>query len=160
VLQPPNCLDPSTNCGDLAPSICLPFVGCLAVGGIIKEPGRGGDEGEAGGANPIPLRLARVVAGEGTVSTLGRPGVSDVFVAAAEDIQGLNAAQLAERLSIPPSDVFTVIEFPTADVASIASPINRDNPAFVPGGRTAGGVREFVIPNGPIPANAIIYTVR
>jgi hypothetical protein len=39
VPQPPNCLDPATNCGGLAPSICLPLVGCLAAGGIIKEAG-------------------------------------------------------------------------------------------------------------------------
>jgi hypothetical protein len=39
VPQPPNCLDPATNCGGLAPSICLPLVGFLAVGGIIEDAG-------------------------------------------------------------------------------------------------------------------------
>jgi len=39
VPQSPNCLAPSTNCGDLAPSTCRPLVGCLAAGGIIKEAG-------------------------------------------------------------------------------------------------------------------------
>ncbi len=103
--------------------------------------------------NSIPAELARVVAGNRTLATLGRAGASDVFVVAAEDIAGMNAAQIAERLTIPLSDTYTVIKFPTPR-AGIASPVFRENPGFLQGGLTAGGAREFVIPNGPIPAGA------
>jgi hypothetical protein len=48
----------------------------------------------------------------------------------------------------------TVTIFPGGNVSGIASPVNRANPNFVQGGRTTGGVPEFVIPNGPIPAGA------
>ena len=67
-----------------------------------------------------------------------------------DDIAGMNASQLANRLTIPSSRTFTVIEFPTPS-SGLASPILRDNPGFVEFGRSAGGNREFVIPNGPIP---------
>lgn len=72
---------------------------------------------------------------------------------AADDIAGLNAKQIAQRLTISPADSFTVIKFPTPN-SGLASPINRLEPGFVGGGRTAGGAREFVIPNGPIPPGA------
>jgi Novel toxin 10 len=71
----------------------------------------------------------------------------------------MNARQLATRLTIPQSESFTVIEFPTPRVG-LASPINRANPGFVGFGRTLGGAKEFVIPNGPIPANAVTRIVQ
>jgi Novel toxin 10 len=109
-------------------------------------------------SNPIPNQLARVIAGDGTYSTLGRPGTTDVFVTAADDIVGLNATELSTRLGIPPSEAFTVFEFATPS-SGLASPILRQNPGFVGFGRTSGGAREFIIPNGPIPADAIIRRV-
>jgi RHS repeat-associated protein len=45
-------------------------------------------------------------------------------------------------------------------LTGIASPINRTNPGFVGGGRTAGGAREFVIPNGGLPPGVRIRVVR
>jgi hypothetical protein len=107
--------------------------------------------------NPIPSRLARVIPGNVKPSTLGRPGSGDVFVTAADDIAGLNPAQIAGRLTIPNSKRFTVIEFNTPP--GLASPINRTNPGFVGGGRTAGGAREFVLPNGSVPEDALIRAV-
>jgi RHS repeat-associated protein len=104
-------------------------------------------------ANPVPKILARVIPGKGPVTALGRPGAEDVFVTAAEDIAGLNAQQLAQRLGVSQSKGFTVIEFPSAG-QPIASPINRLNPGFSGGGRTVGGAREYVIPNQPIPPGA------
>ena len=83
----------------------------------------------------------------------------DVFVTAADDIVGLNATQLAQRLTIAPSNRFTVIEFPTP-VEGLASPVFRPNAGFIGGGRTAGGAREFVVPNGPLPAGSIPRTVE
>jgi len=82
-------------------------------------------------------------------------------VTAADDIAGLGAREVAKRLGIPESPFgFNIIEFPTRAVPWIASPINRTNPGFVGGGLTSGGAREFVIPNGPIPFEAIIRRVR
>lgn len=110
-----------------------------------------------GGAS-IPRRLARVIPGDVSPATLGRPGSADVFVTAADDIAGMTPAQIAERLAIPESRTFTVIEFPTP-LEGLASPVLRSNVGFVGGGRTAGGAREFVIPNGPIPPESTIRRV-
>ena len=86
-------------------------------------------------------------------------GAEDVMVTAADDVAGMNANQLAERLTVPPSDTFTVIEFPTP-AEGLASPVNRLNPGFVGRGRTFGLAREFVVPNGPIPPGATIRIAR
>ncbi len=104
-------------------------------------------------ANAVPTRLARVVPEEfGGAPTLGRPGTPDVFVTAANDLAGISTSNgIAERLTLlspdgkPIPGPFRVLEFDTP--AGIASPIRRTNPGFVGGGRTAGGAREFVIPN-------------
>jgi hypothetical protein len=93
------------------------------------------------------------------LQTLGRPDAEDVFVTAAEDIAGLNAKELAKRLTIPEKDVFTVVEFDTP-LIGLGSPIRRTDPGFVGRGRTAGGAREFVIPNGPVPPNSTTKIVR
>ena len=93
--------------------------------------------------NPVPRELARVVSGNRSVTTLGRAGDADVFVTAADDIAGLNASQLAQRLSISPAETFTVIRFPTpAGGGGIASPVFRTNSGFLQGGLTRGGARE------------------
>jgi phage tail protein X len=71
----------------------------------------------------------------------------------------MNASQLSTRLTISESPVFTVFEFPTPSTG-VASPVFRTNPGFAGFGRTLGGAREFVIPNGPIPANATMRVVK
>lgn len=77
-----------------------------------------------------------------------------MFVTAADDIKGLNASGIAERLTIPESPSgFQVFEF-TTPTEGLASPVFRNDPGFIGGGRTAGGAREFVIPNQPIPPDA------
>jgi len=108
--------------------------------------------------NSIPRELARVIAGKGHFPTLGPPSRDDVFVTAAEDIAGLNSRQIAQRLTINEADEFTVIRFRTPSTG-LATPINRSDPGFVGRGRTAGNAREFVIPNGPIPADAKIEVI-
>jgi len=108
--------------------------------------------------NHVPAELARVVRGRRTLTTLGKEGVEDVFVVAADDIAGLNAAQLAQRLTIGPSDVFTVIRF-SAPASGVASPVFRSGLGFLEGGFTRGGAREFVVPNGPIPFGARIEVI-
>ncbi len=106
-------------------------------------------------ANPVSETLARVVPGNLNPRILGSPSAADVFVTNASELRGLSAKQIAQKLSILESSSFRVIEFPSANVQGIASPIGRTNPGFIPGGRTAGGASEFVIPNGPIPRGAV-----
>jgi len=111
--------------------------------------------------NPVPEMFARVIPGVvGDVETLGGPRSIDVFVTGASDIRGMNASQVAERLNIPQSSSYKVIEFPSSGISGVASPIFRENPGFVGGGKTAGGAREFVIPNQEIPTNAATRTVH
>ena len=106
-----------------------------------------------GAAWTAPSTLARVIPGAGPYPTLGLPGAADVFVTTPEAIQGLDAAGIAERLTIDPANEFTVIQFSTP-AEGLASPVFRTNPGFVQGGFSAGGAPEFVIPNGPIPPGA------
>lgn len=82
-----------------------------------------------------------------------------MFVTGASDIVGMGSKQIAQRLAIPESSTgFKVIEFATPK-SGVASPVFRSDPGFIGGGQTAGGAREFVIPNGPIPTDAIVRTV-
>jgi hypothetical protein len=117
--------------------------------------------------NPIPRRAARVIPldpeqlekvrkGELPYQFLGRPNAEDVFITAAADIRHIKTARgLAKRLTlldyagnldIRPK---LVLEFDTP-LTDIASPVFRTTPGFVGRGRTAGGAREFVIPNRPL----------
>ena len=105
--------------------------------------------------NAVPSMLARVIPADIDAATLGAPTAKDVFVTAASDLSRITTpAGIAKRLGIPAAKAFRVIEFPASSVEGLASPINRTNPGFVGGGLTAGGAREFVLPNGPIPSGA------
>lgn len=107
-------------------------------------------------ANPVPSTMARVIPNGVPATTLGRPGAVDVFVTAADDIAGMTAAQIADRLTISESPSgFQIFEFATPRTG-VASPVLRTDPGFIGGGRTLGGAREFVIPNGPIPPDSTI----
>jgi RHS repeat-associated protein len=112
-------------------------------------------------SNPIPKMLARVVPNvERPLPTLGTSSSADVFVTAASEIKNLNAAQIADKLTIPlSSSGFRIYQFPTP-TWGIASPVNRLTEGFVGKGRTAGNAVEFVIPNQVIPANATTTIVR
>jgi RHS repeat-associated protein len=128
---------------------------------IIDQFGDAGRIAEAAKtvANPVPSTMARVIPEGIPATTLGRPGAADVFVTAADDIAGMNAVQIANRLGIPQSPTgFRVFEFPTPQ-SGVASPVFRSDPGFIGGGLTSGGAREFVIPNGPIPPGAVTRTV-
>jgi RHS repeat-associated protein len=144
-------LDAALGAGGAACDIAKP---CKGVEGSFRAVQR-----VAGSARRlVPDELARVVAGRRQLTTLGRPDAPDVFVVDAEDIAGLDARQLARRLTIPESDTFTVIRFP-APSTGVASPVFRSDPGFIPGGLTRGGAREYVIPNGPLPPGARIEVV-
>jgi hypothetical protein len=111
-----------------------------------------------GVTNLVPGTLAKVVPGNVNPKNLS-VGL-DAFVTDAKALQGLNAKQIADKLGIPQSSFgFRVIEFPTPS-SGIASPILRNNPGFVGGGRTSGGAPEFVIPNGAIPVSATMRIVQ
>lgn len=124
------------------------------TGGWVVKGGRIAQIRKVVPTNPVPSRLARVLPSGMPVNSLGRVGLQDVFVTAAEDIAGMNASQIAERLGIAKATGgFDVFEFPTPP-EGIASPVFRSNPGFIGGGKTSGGAREYVIPNGPIPPGA------
>tara|TARA_B110001469_G_C9646193_1_gene326744 strand:+ start:4040 stop:4987 length:948 start_codon:yes stop_codon:yes gene_type:complete len=101
--------------------------------------------------NPVPNTVARVVPIlDDPVKTLGRKGAADVFVTDPKDIKGLNAKGIAKKLTIPESKSgFQIWEFNTP--SNIASPIRRTDPGFVGKGKTAGGAKEYTIPNSKIP---------
>jgi len=141
------------------------FGGANAGLQLAKRPGFWGwikgvlGLGTATRGGALPGRLARVIPGGVNPTTLGRPGTADVFVTAADDIAGMTSpAQIAERLTIPQSKSFTVIEFATP-AEGLASPVFRANPGFIGGGRTAGGAREFVLPNMSVPPGATLRRV-
>jgi RHS repeat-associated protein len=105
----------------------------------------------AGGVS-IPTRLVRVVPENVQATTLARTTEADAFVANPAELKGLNATQIAEKLTLKNADgsfvkgPFKLIEFDTP-VEGLAQPFNRTNPGFVNGGKTAGGATEYVVPN-------------
>jgi len=105
----------------------------------------------------VPKTIARVVPGNINLTTLG---ITDqVFVTDAFLLRGLSAAQIAEKLEIPATSSFKVIEFSSEGINGIAVPIRNPSPGFVGKGFTSGGLSEFVMPNGPIPSGSVIRSV-
>jgi hypothetical protein len=121
--------------------------------------------------NTVPRRVARAIRLQSLeeaekarmrilpdwLTHLGRPGSPDAFVTAPADIRRIKTARgLAKRLTLLDNDgslqsgPYIVLEFDTP--WGIASPINRSHPGFVGFGRTAGGAREWVVPNLPLSA--------
>ncbi|MEQ9110675.1 MAG: polymorphic toxin type 10 domain-containing protein [Rhodospirillaceae bacterium] len=138
-------------------------INILAAGvGLIPVVGDVAGKALKGIANNVPETFARVVPDNIQPSSLGPPGADDVFVTDARSLDGLDAAGIQQTLTIAPSPTggYSIIEFPSAGVEGVASPINRTNPGFTGGGTTAGGAPEFVMPNGPIPSNATIRQVK
>jgi hypothetical protein len=93
----------------------------------------------------------------GGTTTLAPPGEEQAFVTAAEDIAGItDSTTLAQRLSLTDASgaslkgPFAVLEFDTPEVG-VSSPVFQDaygyNSGFVGNGITAGGAREFFVPN-------------
>jgi len=104
--------------------------------------------------------LARVIPTEAfPTDTLGRLTDAEVFVTRASAIDGLHPNEIAERLTIPDSVSFKIVQFPVSSVDSIKIPTASDKPGFVPGGFTKGGAPEFTVPNGPFPQVSKITTV-
>ena len=141
---------------EAASTSALWLTGGSALGSAAGEAGVAA-EVEGAEAAGLPPRLARVVPEEFAESpTLAGPGAEDAFVTTADDIAGINSSEgLAQRLTIVDKQgnliqgPRAVIEFDNP-IEGLASPINRGNPGFIGSGRTAGGAREFVLPNQPI----------
>jgi RHS repeat-associated protein len=133
------------------------------IGATLASTSHEVETAEATVNNPVPTTLARVIPDNINPTSLGRPGEADVFVTAAEDIRGLNASQIADKLAIDPAEAYKVYEFSTP-AEGVASPVCRAdegfNNQFVGNGLTSGGAREFVIPNGPIPDDAQMSVVN
>jgi hypothetical protein len=74
----------------------------------------------------------------------------------------LRATILQSCCPIAPNSAVTplyrAVEFAPPEYG-IASPVFRSDPGFIGGGRTAGGAREFVIPNQPISPGATVRRV-
>jgi hypothetical protein len=153
------------NFADKTPGYWLDVLSSMFLAEAIIEIGFGvgmrfANTGVGTISNSVPSRLARVIPAHIDAKTLGALGVDDVFVTAADDILGLNAKQISKRLTIPYSKTgYKVIEFDNP-VIGLASPINRTNVGFVGFGRTAGGSREFLIPNQVIPITAKIKVIK
>ncbi len=110
-------------------------------------------------ARAIPNWVAELIeSGERGIS-LAPPSETDAFITAAEDLARYRSqASVAKRLTLPPGNR-AIVTFKYH--GPIASPVLRENPGFLPGGLTAGGAREWVIPNQPLDAlNVSDVTVR
>lgn len=118
--------------------------------------------GEQKAVNEVPKMFARVIPfnpGSPMPPTIGRANDPSVFVTAAEDVAGLNAAQLSQRLGIKSAQEFLIIRFP-APKPGLSTPLSFDDPQFVGRGLTSGGAREFMIPNGTLPTTATFEVVK
>lgn len=133
------------------------------VFGALAEAGAsaGISSGEAGVANPVPATLARVIPAGRLSVTLAPAEATEAFVTDAAAIRGMGYSELESGLGIAPSKSgYEVITFSTKAAGSIASPVSRTNRLFVGGGRTVGGLPEFVIPNIRIPADATRTVIK
>jgi len=102
-------------------------------------------------ARAVPKDVATLIDAGCTDITLAKPEDPDVFITAAEDLARYRSQSSVERrLGLPPGQRAVVTFNLDVDVAGIASPIRRNYPEFVGGGRTRGGAREWVIPNRPL----------
>jgi hypothetical protein len=103
-------------------------------------------------ARAVPEDVARKIEAGFTNVTLARPGDPDVFITAAEDLARYRTQSAVEsRLALPSGPQRAVITFKYDwEAGGIASPILRNYPEFIGGGITAGGAREWVIPNRPL----------
>lgn len=88
---------------------------------------------------------------------LARPDAAEAFITAASDIKRIKTAHgLARRLTLVDeagnlrTGPMLVLQFNLPKDTPIASPVFRNIPGFVGFGRTAGGAREFVVPNLPL----------
>ena len=86
-------------------------------------------------------------------------GADDAFITTSNAIpSGLTRSQAADFLTIPEGNVGGIIRFQVPNGTGVATPFNRDIPGFINGGRTAGGLPEFVIPNQPV--NTFNFTLE
>ncbi|HEY8949891.1 MAG TPA: polymorphic toxin type 10 domain-containing protein [Rhizomicrobium sp.] len=135
----------------------VPF-GVLAAGSIWAAPAEAALTGGTISSEWVaPTRLARVIAGHDLTGLdglmLAPEQSADAFVVNAQDIAGLNTSgEISERLTLVDENgsliegPHTVVEFDTPQ-EGLAQPAFRQNPGFVGGGSTLGGVPEYTVPN-------------
>ncbi len=94
-----------------------------------------------------PVQVAQIKAGENPL--LSRfPGSREAFVTSSRELPAnFSRKQIANLLAIGEENVGGILRFRLKDPTGLASPIRRNIPGFVGGGRTGGGLPEFVIPN-------------
>lgn len=127
----------------------------LLLGTLTEAASSAAVGSSEGVANPVPSTLPRVIPAGRAPVTLTLEGAPKAFVTDTVAVRRMSYSQLESGLGIAPSESgYEVITFPTRRAPSIASPISRTNAMFVGGGRTIGGLPEFVIPNIRIPADA------
>ena len=142
----------------------------LRYGAPVMQQGMRLAASEAGSINPeeqkvvneVPKVVARVIPYESGIEvpeTIGLPPRARAFVTAARDIEGLDAAQIAQRLGIKPAPEYLVIRMPTPETG-ISTPILFDDAQFIGRGLTSGGAKEFYMSNGPIPSAATFEVVK
>jgi RHS repeat-associated protein len=143
---------------DLFLTAVQPEIGAPIEGGLAMRLAAAGEreavDTEAATSAAIPSRLARVVSARWAASpSLGASGASRPFVTAADDIAGIETSGgLAERLTLVDKSgkllpgPYSVTEFDTP-LQGLGSPVFRTNPGFVGKGLTAGGAREYDLPN-------------
>ena len=107
-------------------------------------------------ARAVPEAVARQIEAGRRDIPLGKPGDPEVFITAAEDLSPYRTQSSVEtRLTLTPARRAIVTFDYDVEAGSIASPVFRANPGFVGRGRTAGGAREWVIPNLPLDVQPI-----
>jgi len=102
-------------------------------------------------ARAVPKWVAELIETGDRSIRLAPPKDSDVFITAAKDLSHYRTQSGVERrLTLSPGRRAVVTFDYDLATGSIASPILRDNPGFAGRGLTAGGAREWVIPNFPL----------
>jgi tetratricopeptide (TPR) repeat protein len=147
-----------------AAPVALTYASSISAQGVRLAGSAAGaiNPDEVKPANEVPEMLARVIPYESGITipnTIGLADRSHAFVTAAEDIDGLSAVDIPQRLGIASSPQYLVIRFP-APSAGLSTPLTFDHPLFTGGGLTSGGAREFFITNGAIPSVATYQIIK
>ena len=127
--------------------------------GVLKAERLGDDIKDIANALPKNLEFARVIKpdqvrklkAQDIVSLSDYPGAIETFITTSEALpRGLSKKELAKMLTIPEKNVGAILRFKLEgdNLKGLATPHNHDEmKGFVNGGKTKGGLPEYVIPN-------------
>ncbi len=109
-----------------------------------------------GGAVPANGRFSTVMRSDYAEAIANKGslvGKNEFWVTATDDMAGITTRQgAAERLTLLDkngalrTEGNAILNFELNDYTGIASPFNRNNAGFKPGGLTGGGAREWILP--------------